>query len=645
VRRAKLQSQAEIWALCSDEACAQVHVWLKDGTSFPSAAFFVTSIYDYRLGQLMPIVDIDVGILNSELNNESMADIGDSGYAVYIQTKSGGSYSPNSIRGVRLRNGSALPKKGLSFITNGRLWIQGNYNTQDYLYGERSLPAPAAIFSDSFGVLSHEWNDSYGANHKKSDRQVAQPVTIRTAVVTGFLRSQLEELYPDCTGTEINNYLQGCLDGHVLIDYGPGYDGWSSYSGNSWYSLGASCSKGLNSQGEPNEPPNCNIWVDAETGINYYRKIVLIRELYRRAYLKKHYPDIFNGIGNITGTVTPAMENEVPYEERLPNIDLNSDGEDDIDWRNLTGDQALWQCAQTDACWHTILNVERSGVKDGNAILWRTMRVDISKAEPPGVDNIPAENVYIGVLDPVRSTVIDYTPIADSPGYFEPTFSTEVLTIPRWEIPFNPTYLSHRNPPGGLSYGRGCAIVDDYPPEGVPILPGVYFQLLGTSQLYIKAATGYCSSGQTCWFEKKDPTCTENCGTIFRCTDCTAWNNMVLPGVAYHHGREQPLYKSRYSGGLENLINYQEDWREEVNFYFFGALAAPWFSKELIKLNGAPAFWNPDARPTVAYYSGPKRDYKYNKFLRENPPPASPDVYSVRRGRYKETVQLVQSET
>jgi hypothetical protein len=97
------------------------------------------------------------------------------------------------------------------------------------------------------------------------------------------------------------------------------------------------------------------------------------------------------------------------------------------------------------------------------------------------------------------------------------------------------------------------------------------------------------------------------------------------------------LWEPKYSGGVENLINFQEDWSRcddggvsrPCVFRFSGTLTAPWFSTEFKnEIN--------NSSKTVYYYSpkyylAPERKYDYNEDLRDNPPPGTPGTFSIKR--------------
>ena len=152
-----------------------------------------------------------------------------------------------------------------------------------------------------------------------------------------------------------------------------------------------------------------------------------------------------------------------------------------------------------------------------------------------------------------------------------------------------------------------------------------------------------CTGGS----ETEAPVCT------YTCTGGAGPSLRYEPsGIRYYHGRYVPLYVARYSGGLENLINYQEqwgkislvnekevvDWQQTIRFY--GVQTAPWHARELristtvfpedTSETVRPAFWKP------AYYCAPARKAFYNETLRTSPPPGTPSVYALTRKTFRE---------
>jgi hypothetical protein len=97
----------------------------------------------------------------------------------------------------------------------------------------------------------------------------------------------------------------------------------------------------------------------------------------------------------------------------------------------------------------------------------------------------------------------------------------------------------------------------------------------------------------------------------------------LTPKVRYTYLDYSPLYSTVYSGGVENLINLQEDWRGRT-LRFLGTLAIPWTAEKATK----------DYSPY--YYKAPNRKVEYNENLRtaDGRPPGTPNLLSLERKRW-----------
>ncbi len=109
------------------------------------------------------------------------------------------------------------------------------------------------------------------------------------------------------------------------------------------------------------------------------------------------------------------------------------------------------------------------------------------------------------------------------------------------------------------------------------------------------------------------------------------------PSYQLNMGERSTPYIVRYSGGMENLINFDANWSyrtgenpdhspimHESHLYFSGTLTAPWSSSELIGTDG-PAYYRTD------YYTPPKRIFDYDESLSTDPPPAAPNTFMLKR--------------
>ncbi|MBI4372744.1 MAG: hypothetical protein HY585_03340, partial [Candidatus Omnitrophica bacterium] len=209
-----------------------------------------TQLVDYRMEAPLNALEINVGELMALLETEPNLVDDPNRLLIYVETRQPAAFSSGAAPVVVvLVNGEKLPKDGFSVATNGRLWIKGDYNIFDYSDGKnRNCTAeewdnreckvpPAAIFSDSFGVLSKDWRDSYTLTTPLSARPLgntaASDVIVNVAMMTGNLRSQLVPKYDYCLDDMSNCNLMRPED------------------------AGFVCTNGLNSDGSPKNKNKC----------------------------------------------------------------------------------------------------------------------------------------------------------------------------------------------------------------------------------------------------------------------------------------------------------------------------------------------------------------------------------------------------
>jgi hypothetical protein len=429
---------------------------------------------------------------------------------------------------LRLVNGSKLPKRGLTVATDGRLWIQGDYNIWDYSRrggkgreceerewdDKRCHVPPAAIFSDSFGVLSKEWQGSYSAA-TLANRKVTSDVMINTALATGYKPSSftrhssyyqgvpgMPETRCTDSGIESGNCLSTTSGGLSIT---PGNDGNLLRYWDPIYTF--RCPDGSYTSGKNDVTDSC--------------------EYYREASDKYHY------------YVNPRS-------------------------------------TYTDS----------NGVKQGYQIWMNKPLAALPKCDPAATDENVANH-----CNHVRI----------------PIFA-------------DPDTINHSER------------------EAVPPLPGVSFTILNRALLsgkgwFCTTPQSDCANGRASWQscpivsvgEDTDPN-----GYVYRCpgcgasprSTCASWELVEVPSRISYFGREYfPLYKASYSGGIENLINLQENW-EGKTLRFLGTLSVTWEAKN----------WIQDFRTDI--YRAPRRLFDYNEDLRVRRPPGTPDLSSVKRRRW-----------
>ncbi|MFT3831432.1 MAG: hypothetical protein QM691_17180 [Opitutaceae bacterium] len=145
----------------------------------PSITKKATDVYDMREGRNVTITEIDVGKLKDSLAGKSFNGL------VYVNLKKGTASSPSA---VRLINGAELPKSGadgkggFSLVTNGGLYVKGDYNTTTLSDG---TAAKSMLMADAMTVLSADWNDANAANTDVTSRKATQDLTINTAIMVG----------------------------------------------------------------------------------------------------------------------------------------------------------------------------------------------------------------------------------------------------------------------------------------------------------------------------------------------------------------------------------------------------------------------------------------------------------------------------
>jgi hypothetical protein len=110
---------------------------------------------------------------------------------------------------IRLTNGATLPGKGLTFVTDNPLYIQGNWNTGANPPSSASTPdsttpmdksyawRPSAVIADAITLLSNSWQDNNSG--KGLNSRVASNTTVNAALVAGNVP----------TGSKGSNYSGG----------------------------------------------------------------------------------------------------------------------------------------------------------------------------------------------------------------------------------------------------------------------------------------------------------------------------------------------------------------------------------------------------------------------------------------------------
>ena len=113
---------------------------------------------------------------------------------VYVNDTSASGNGVGAKRGIRLKNGSLIPDKGLTVASPNPVYIQGDFNTGANPLSNSGDPlTPQAsgytrqscsVIADAVNVLSNAWLDSNSGTN--SD---ATPTTVNTAIVSGNVTS------------------------------------------------------------------------------------------------------------------------------------------------------------------------------------------------------------------------------------------------------------------------------------------------------------------------------------------------------------------------------------------------------------------------------------------------------------------------
>ncbi len=173
---------------------------------------FVTNaqFYDYREGDNVKAVQLDVAKLNTWLKTNSYAasyqnqnngsgvstSKGHNIDGVYVYNSiPSASGSPGVLPAVRVVNGQQLPyPNGLTVATPFPIYVKGNFNTTtngvnfSTALGDVANTLPAALMGDAITVQSANWNDTNNANTSISSRN-ATATTINAATLEGIIPS------------------------------------------------------------------------------------------------------------------------------------------------------------------------------------------------------------------------------------------------------------------------------------------------------------------------------------------------------------------------------------------------------------------------------------------------------------------------
>ena len=497
------------------------------GTNFSGSQDFLTRIsnqFDFRKSavQNVGMFQLNIGELMAHFGSGDDFDFpAGAAHIIYF-------HSVNGL-GLKIVNGSRLPREGLTVASSGRVWIQGDYNTYEYddsdhLCTEAEWDAedcdvpPAAIFSDSFGVLSNEW-PSHSSQSQLPDRRVMSPPMVNTALATGFKRTELRPSYVvNCP----NNVCSWDLRRPSYVGGGTKSYRLTAYNGSVFECSSPDILTRPYQNGQSLVPKDCEYYED---GAGFYY-VNPKSTMYQDALAKP-------------GSTLPLCD------------PINNPA----------------QCDQ--------------------------VRIPIFVDAADGTPAPPYAGVHFKALN--RTRLRGLVPSAYEPvRCANPNAQMMECTASNYPSRLNVKEYSSSHCQEWVPVSTSSPIDDD--PDLV--------STGGTWSTFLKT----CTIGNP----------TPITGVI---------SSYYPPAVDYPSGQYQytKLHTGAYSGGLENLINFQEAW-DGIVFRFSGTLSAPWFAKSGLR----------DYNATPSYYSAPIRRFDYNEDFRipQQQPPGTPELSSLKRLRW-----------
>ena len=153
------------------------------------------SIQDNREGATLRIASLDISqIVTSVPTGNPSFKSPNFNAIVYIYDSSN---SSSNRRGIRVKNGTKVPRSGFTLASNNPVYIQGDFNTggtppSDGNPSDPTNPqvsgytrAPTSILADAVNILSNSWNDA-NSSHGLSSR-IASSTTVNAAIVSGIV--------------------------------------------------------------------------------------------------------------------------------------------------------------------------------------------------------------------------------------------------------------------------------------------------------------------------------------------------------------------------------------------------------------------------------------------------------------------------
>lgn len=167
-------------------------------TAISGAVSTNTVIQDNREQASVRLANLDVGAITTAINSAKLTNFNG---IIYISDTSANQKGVGAKRGIRLKNGAALPKGGLTIASDNPVYIQGDYNTGSTSSaqppsnsGDPKTPQvsgyarqPSAVMADAVMILSNAWSDSNSSSGLSG--RVATNTTVNTAIMSGNVPS------------------------------------------------------------------------------------------------------------------------------------------------------------------------------------------------------------------------------------------------------------------------------------------------------------------------------------------------------------------------------------------------------------------------------------------------------------------------
>jgi hypothetical protein len=157
------------------------------------------SFYDFRETKTVHAVQVDVGALNTWLNNahgglayNNQMNLHSGHHINSVYVYNNNPVTSSSLPAVRVSDGAVLPTDGLTVVTPDPLYVLGNYNASGSSLnnGTNVLnTAPAALIGDAITVLSTNWSDSSYTSGTSTASRPPASTTINAAAFEGIVPS------------------------------------------------------------------------------------------------------------------------------------------------------------------------------------------------------------------------------------------------------------------------------------------------------------------------------------------------------------------------------------------------------------------------------------------------------------------------